>query len=517
MSGRNRKQVNLTNIFSRLPLEIIAIIISYAPFPCRAGNKLFLLLAERFILSVISRKSMYRMLENEHLFLLATIFKYTNVKNPEFLIRDVMTHTSESFFKKRMGICLSLIPSLSAEAQSYIVNQACHAEYGRKCMEVFIKSPLFQRVNIDRNILQWSLTSVKPGYLKMVLDTTSLDLSQYLDEMYDWVGSYYLDEVLLNHPRAGVPSRHTVIHRIARSEDSLDLFLPVMKDFFVTREEALTFFGGTLYHLLTRYQKHIGFAIDYEFLVLVMESNYSTNVVLEILNWVDITGKSGELLEIAMELRNRDYVEHILNTDGCSATIDQIKRWLSLHERISCITPRMLVSELLFPRTDFDWSADNNAILKHVVSLRDVSLLSKILEEKFTRGADPDEIFALALETDRNSYRQGMVRAVFGYMKPRKIESLLSAISKDMPLTVEKLLETIDPSQNESQALVLAVEKNNKDMVKLLLSDGRADPSIKNNMLLKIASGPEYEDVRMALLGDHRIVLTKSHRKRIPK
>jgi len=81
---------------------------------------------------------------------------------------------------------------------------------------------------------------------------------------------------------------------------------------------------------------------------------------------------------------------------------------------------------------------------------------------------------------------------------------------------IPKLIKNIDASTEDSFLLRQAVKDNNVKYVKLYLKDGKADPSVRNQWCYKHATQMKYEEIRLALLADNRVVITQSRRKNIP-
>ena len=73
--------------------------------------------------------------------------------------------------------------------------------------------------------------------------------------------------------------------------------------------------------------------------------------------------------------------------------------------------------------------------------------------------------------------------------------AMMKAIEKDNVEVVKLLLadERVDPAAKNNAAFRLAVFKGNEKVVKLLLADRRVDPSADNNYAIRTASYLGYE------------------------
>lgn len=81
--------------------------------------------------------------------------------------------------------------------------------------------------------------------------------------------------------------------------------------------------------------------------------------------------------------------------------------------------------------------------------------------------------------------------------------------------TARELIRRIDISEDESFLLRQAVKDNQIQYVHLYLNDGRSDPSVRNQWCYRYAVQMKYEDIRLRLIQDHRVVQTQSRRKKI--
>jgi hypothetical protein len=87
------------------------------------------------------------------------------------------------------------------------------------------------------------------------------------------------------------------------------------------------------------------------------------------------------------------------------------------------------------------------------------------------------------------------------------MESFLQAVKDGKIITAMAILAetSISPGDNNNQALIIASENDDIDMLELLLKDDRTDPTVNNFAIYKNALRNKNEDIVELFLSDRRI------------
>ena len=87
----------------------------------------------------------------------------------------------------------------------------------------------------------------------------------------------------------------------------------------------------------------------------------------------------------------------------------------------------------------------------------------------------------------------------------QKQELFVSACRFNKVDVVKLLLHYIDPSRRENEAIILAIQNNHPEVVRLLLADGRVNPADSNNREICLASNDGHLEIVRLLLADERV------------
>ena len=151
----------------------------------------------------------------------------------------------------------------------------------------------------------------------------------------------------------------------------------------------------------------------------------------------------------------------------------------------------------------------NSDALVIAVSLGLPEILSSLLEDK---RVDPRDYNGKLLEYAILSGRVNIVRILLedGRINPKDSNALAIAVDRDLPHILSFLLEDkrIDPRDD---LLESAVMDRSANIVRVLLEDGRIDPTARNNHILHVAFRKGYSFTIKILLSDERVKRTVDH------
>lgn len=168
-----------------------------------------------------------------------------------------------------------------------------------------------------------------------------------------------------------------------------------------------------------------------------------------------------------------------------------------------------------------DPSIDNNDYLRSAVDkglyniarllLNDNRVLSKAgkLRKFFSEEADRKDERELPIAKSAKEGDTPVVRALLETNDPSVYDDLPLRLAADKGHTdVVKLLLSdprVDPTSRQSKALWIAASNGHVEVVSLLLDDGRADPSAADNRAIRLASQHGHIEVVRLLLDDNRV------------
>lgn len=103
----------------------------------------------------------------------------------------------------------------------------------------------------------------------------------------------------------------------------------------------------------------------------------------------------------------------------------------------------------------------------------------------------------------RKSRKIGRRSFKFGYSN----EDILMSAARDGDIeTVEAMLSNgVNPAANNNEAIIRASMNGHSEIVRLLLTDGRADPAARNNEAIMWSSARGHREVVRLLLADSRV------------
>lgn len=167
----------------------------------------------------------------------------------------------------------------------------------------------------------------------------------------------------------------------------------------------------------------------------------------------------------------------------------------------------------LIGTSTINWGMHDNIILYNAISRTYTELVNKLVDIPDVRDKLNSDKLLLASISAKYIYK-----FVCG-VKHVNLSLIYQAIVADNTTFIsnrKKLIKSLDDDICQ-ELLLEAVKSNVPTVIKLLINDGRVNPSFPNNFCIKYASKHGYKDVAFELLKDNRVTLTQSRRKNIPK
>jgi hypothetical protein len=136
--------------------------------------------------------------------------------------------------------------------------------------------------------------------------------------------------------------------------------------------------------------------------------------------------------------------------------------------------------------------------------IKDIRLVDKLFYQE--KGwIDPKKSFRLAIWNGDISFAQILWQKTQFYKYSDKTELFMYCCEKGILWAIEDLLEYVDPSMYNNNAIQRASVLGYLDVVERLLQDSRVDPSANDNLAVQWASHAGHLPVVERLLRDPRV------------